>query len=56
MQTWNCDEGTFLSLAAAPESRECVVMAQVGMYSETDRESAQHILNAFEADCGGIAA
>jgi hypothetical protein len=55
MQTWNCDQGTFLTLAAAPESRECVVIVQIGMYSEADRESAQHILNAFEADCRKIA-
>jgi hypothetical protein len=55
MQTWNCDQGTFLTLAAAPESRECVVIVQIGMYSEADRESAQHILNTFEADCRKIA-
>jgi hypothetical protein len=32
-----------------------VVIVQIGMYSEADRESAQHILNTFEADCRKIA-
>jgi len=54
MQTWNCDGGTYLTLAAAPESRECVVLAQIGMYNEDDRKTAEHILHTFEVDCSKI--
>jgi hypothetical protein len=53
-QTWSCEGGTYLTLAAAPESRECVVLAQIGMYSEADRKSAEHMLNTFEVDCSKI--
>ena len=56
MQAWkDCDgsdEANFLTLAAAPEGRECVVLLQIGMYGEADVESGQHILDTFEADCG----
>jgi hypothetical protein len=43
-----------LILAAAPENRECAVILQILTYSQPDREAARHILNTFEADCGGI--
>ena len=55
--TWNCSTNgsTSYTLAAAPEGRECVVMLQITAYSEADRESARHILDTFEVDCGRIA-
>jgi len=54
--SWNCSTNgsTSYSLAAAPEGRECVVMLQITAYSEADRESAKHILDTFEVDCGRI--
>jgi serine/threonine-protein kinase len=54
--TWNCSTNgsTSYTLAAAPEGRECVVMLQITAYSEADRESAKHILDTFEVDCGRI--
>ena len=56
MQTWkDCDgsdEANFLTLAAAPEGWECVVLLQIGMYGEADVESGQRVLDTFEADCG----
>ncbi len=56
MQTWNCVQtgSTFYTLAAAPKGRQCVVMLQVSTYSEADRKAAQHIMDTFEVDCGGI--
>jgi hypothetical protein len=42
-------------LVAAPEGRECVVLLQVKTLDEADTEAGQHILDTFEADCGGIA-
>jgi hypothetical protein len=52
MQEWKgCGgkgEGGFITLAAGPERRECVVVVQIGMYGE----AAQHILDTFQADCG----
>jgi hypothetical protein len=47
MQTWhNCGgKGTtFYTVAAAPESRECVIVLQVGFGGEAELEVAQHIL------------
>ena len=42
MQAWrNCEVGaaaTFVTLSAAPEGRECVVLAQLAMYGEADVE------------------
>jgi len=54
--SWNCSTNgsTSYSLAAAPEGRECVVMLQITAYSEADRESAKHILDTFEVECGRI--
>jgi hypothetical protein len=54
--SWNCSTNgsTPYTLAAAPEGRECVVMLQITAYSEADRESAKHILDTFEVDCGRI--
>lgn len=45
-----------ITLAAAPEDRECAIVAQIGGYfqSQTDEESIQHILNTFETDCSKI--
>jgi hypothetical protein len=55
--TWNCSTNgsTSYTLAAAPEGRECVVMLQITAYSEADRESARHIVDTFEVDCGRVA-
>ena len=56
MQAWNCSGSarTFITLAAAPKGRECVVMLHMAANTEADKKSAQHILDTFEADCGGI--
>ena len=56
MQTWkNCagngEEANLVTLSAAPEGRECVVLLQIGMYGEADVEAGQRILDTFEADC-----
>ena len=53
----NCggsSDHTALTLAAAPEDRECVVLLQVGEYGQADEESRQHILDTFDVDCEGI--
>ena len=44
------------TLAAAPEGRECVIVAQVGGYfpTQTDEERRLHTLNTLEADCSRI--
>jgi hypothetical protein len=58
IQEWNNCTGesdhTALTLAAAPEGRECVVVLQIGGYLQGDEESIQHILDTFEADCSKI--
>ena len=58
MQAWNNCTGesdhTALTLAAAPEGRECVVLLQIGGYLQGDEENIQHISDTFEADCGSI--
>jgi hypothetical protein len=58
LQAWkNCDgngEGSAVTLVAAPEDRECVVLLQVVMYGKSDAEVGQHILDSFEVDCGRI--
>ncbi len=60
IQAWDCggndDVGSkaFFTLSAGPQDRECVVALQVWAYGEADREVAQHILDTFEVDCGGI--
>lgn len=60
IQAWkDCNgdpEAFLLAVAVAPEDRECVVVMQFGTTSQTDREVAQHIIDTFEVDCGGIAA
>ncbi len=52
MQAWrNCEvdaAATFVTLSAAPEGRECVVLMQMAMYGEADVEVGQHILDTFE--------
>lgn len=49
-------EHTAITLAAAPKGRECVVVAQVGGYlqTQTDQERVQHALDTFKADCSKI--
>jgi hypothetical protein len=58
LQEWtNCggeSDHTALTLAAAPEGRECVILLQIGGYLQGDEENIQHILNTFEADCRSI--
>jgi hypothetical protein len=55
MQAWkNCgdsSEANLVTLTAAPEGRECVVLLQIVMYGETDVEVGQRILDTFEIDC-----
>lgn len=60
MREWNngggeCDH-TAVTLAAAPEGRECVVLLQIGGYFRTqaEEESIQHVLDTFETDCARI--
>jgi class 3 adenylate cyclase/tRNA A-37 threonylcarbamoyl transferase component Bud32 len=58
VQWWNyCNLAipTFVTLAAAPEGRECAVVGQIGMVSEDDRAAAQRILETFKVDCGNSA-
>lgn len=58
MQEWtNCggeSDHTALTLAAAPEDRECVVLLQIGGYLQGDEKNLRHILDTFKADCGSI--
>src|SRR5215207_7546608 len=58
LQEWNYCTGesdhTALTLAVAPEGRECVVLLQIGGYLQGDEVSMQHILDTFEADCSKI--
>ena len=46
-----------ITLAAAPEDRECVLVAQIGGYFQTeiDDENIQHVLDTLEVDCSKIA-
>jgi len=55
----NCggdSDHTAITLAVAPEDRECVIVAQIGGYfrTEADEESIQHILDTLETDCSKI--
>jgi hypothetical protein len=59
MQLWeNCggdSDHNALTLAAAPDGRECVVVLQTGGYVQPEEEEGiQHVLDTFEVDCGGI--
>lgn len=58
VQAWkNCGgdpEASFLTLAAAPPDRACVVLLQVGMSGEVDADAGRHVLDTFEADCAAI--
>jgi hypothetical protein len=60
IQRWeNCggeSDHNAITVAAAPEGRECVIVAQIGGYfrTQTDEENIQHVLDTFEADCGEI--
>jgi hypothetical protein len=60
MLRWeNCggnSEHNAIALAAAPEDRECVIVAQIGGYfrTQTDEDNIQHVLDTFEADCSRI--
>lgn len=59
LQWENCggeSDHSAITLAAAPEGRECVVVAQIGGYFQTqaDKDNIQHVLDTFEADCDRI--
>lgn len=56
MQEWKNCSGSYdqLLVAAAPEDRGCLVTLQMATHSEADRETARHILDTFDADCGAI--
>lgn len=60
MLEWeNCSgesDHTAITLAAAPEGRECVIVAQIGGYflTRADEESIQHVLDTLETDCSSI--
>jgi len=58
IQTWyDCGEdvATTYTVAAAPESRECVVVFDARISDEADRKAIEHLIDTFEVDCGGIA-
>ena len=59
MQAWgNCrgnPEASFVTLSAAPEGRECVVVLQVGMIGEEGVQAGQRVLDTFEVDCEAVA-
>lgn len=61
MQTWyGClgYDNTFFIAAAAPESRECVVVLSAKISpgaDEADSQAVQHILDSFKVDCRQIA-
>jgi serine/threonine protein kinase/DNA-binding NarL/FixJ family response regulator len=58
IQEWNNCGGqsnhTALTLSAAPEGRECVVLLLIGGYLQGQEESIQHILDTFKADCSRV--
>jgi len=60
IQAWDCpandesEPSTLLTLAAAPQGRECVVALQMWTYNKADREVAEHIVDTFEVDCSGL--
>jgi hypothetical protein len=60
LQAWkNCDgngDGSAVTLVAAPEDRDCVVLLQVIMYGEDGKDVGQHIIDSFEANCGRVTA
>jgi hypothetical protein len=47
---------TAITLAAAPQDRECVIVAQIGGYflTKADEEGIQHVLDTLETDCSKI--
>jgi hypothetical protein len=58
LQWSNCggdSEHTAITLAAAPENRECVIVLQIGGYLQNDEESIRQVLNTFETNCSDIA-
>ncbi len=42
------------TLVAAPQDRECVILAQIGGLPRVEEETIQHILDTFETDCARI--
>jgi hypothetical protein len=55
----NCagdSDHTAITLAVAPEDRECAIVAQIGGYfrTQTDEESIQHVLDTLDTDCSRI--
>jgi hypothetical protein len=48
---------SYVTLSAAPEGRECVVVLQIGLVvGGEDLEAGQHLLETFEADCALVPA
>ena len=47
---------TAITLAVAPEDRECVIVAQIGGYfkSQADKEKVQHVMDTLQTDCSKI--
>jgi hypothetical protein len=57
IQTWygcGVDEATVFSVAAAPKSRECVVVLNARVSDEADREAIEHLNDTFKVDCGHL--
>ena len=48
---------SYVTLSAAPEGRECVVVMQIGLVENDEGlEDGQHLLETFEADCSLVPA
>ncbi len=60
MLNWESCSGdsdhTAITIAVAPQDRECVIVAQIGGYflTQADEESIQHVLDTLETDCSKI--
>lgn len=57
LQTWyecGVDGATVYTLAAAPESRECVVALNARVSEEADREAIEHLVDTVEVDCARV--
>ena len=60
MLEWkNCggaSDHTAITLAAVPTGRQCLVVAQIGGYfqSQADKESIRHVLDTLQTDCSKI--
>lgn len=57
VQAWfDCgpDGADTYSVAAAPESRECVVLIDARVSEDADRQAVEQLIDTFEVDCGRV--